>query len=173
MFKIFSFGFSDIFTTNNIEKMNGIMHSILYNMDINKFTEKYEDVFSGKPYEQLEKSNTINFIELKEDEEMYFLNIDLKGIDIREVSIRYDPGIIEINLYRLEIQKSFFGIVPRSILVKRAYNEKFENIEDIDTNQIFKNIDDEILRIRMQKKYPLESFDTIVEVESYEDNLDS
>ena len=172
MFKIFSFGFNDIFNKNNIEKINGIMYSILDNMDINKFTEEYEDVCSSNQYEELEKSNTTNFIELKEDNDMYFLNIDLKGIDIREVSIRYDPGIIEINLYRLEMQKSFFGIVPRNILVKRAYNKRYENIEDIDTSQILKNIDNGILSIRMQKKYPLEGFDTIVEVDSYEDDID-
>lgn len=172
MFKIFSFGFNDIFNKNNIEKINGIMYSILDNMDINKFTEEYEDVCSSNQYEELEKSNTTNFIELKEDNDMYFLNIDLKGIDIREVSIRYDPGIIEINLYRLEMQKSFFGIVSRNILVKRAYNKRYENIEDIDTSQILKNIDNGILSIRMQKKYPLEGFDTIVEVDSYEDDID-
>ena len=173
MFKIFSFGFSDLFNKNNIEKMNRIMYSILDNMDINQFTEEDENVFFSNQYEELEKSNTINFIELKEDKDMYFLNIDLKGIDIREVSIRYDPGIIEINLYRLEMQKSFFGIVPRNIIVKRAYNKRFENIEDIDTSQIFKNIDNGILSIRMQKKYPLEGFDAIVEVDSYEDNIDN
>lgn len=172
MFKIFSFGFNDIFNKNNIEKMNGIMYSILDNMDINQFTEEYEDAFSDKRYEQLEKNNATNFIELKEDEEMYFLNIDLKGIDIREVSIRYDPGIIEINLYRLEMQKSFLGLMPRNILVKREYKKRYEDIEDIDTSQILKNIDNGILSIRMQKKYPLESFETVVEVDSYEDNND-
>ncbi|WP_160687462.1 Hsp20/alpha crystallin family protein [Clostridium sp. C2-6-12] len=173
MFKIFSFGFNDIFNENNIEKMSGIMHSILDNMDISQFTEEYEDEFSGKPYEQLEKSNTNDFIELKEDKDMYFLSIDLKGVNIREVSIRYDPGIIQINLYRLEIQKSFIGIMPRNVLVKRLYRKKFENIEDIDTNQVYKNIDDGILSIRMQKKYPLECFNTIVDVDSYEDDIDN
>lgn len=173
MFKIFSFRFNDIFDINNIEKINGIMHSILDNIHINQFTEEYEDVFSGNQYEEPEKSNTINFIQLKEDKDMYLLNIDLRGINIREVSIRYDPGIIEINLYRLEIQKSFFGIVPRNIIVKKPYNKRFENIEDIDTSQILKNIDNGVLSIRMQKKYPLEDFDAIVEVDSYEDNIDS
>lgn len=173
MFKIFSFEFNDIFSKNNIEKMNGIVHSILDNMDINQLTEEYEDEFSGKTYEQTEKRSTTHFIEFKEDKDMYFLNINLKGIDIREVSIRYDPGIIEINLYRLEIQKSFFGFMPRNILVKRRYNKKFENIEDIDINQVFKSIDDGILSIRMQKKYTLETFDTIVDVDSYEDNIDN
>lgn len=173
MFKIFSFGFNDIFNKNNIEKMNGIMYSILDNMDINQFTKEFEDEFSDKSYELHEKSNTISFIELKEDKDMYLLNINLKGIDIREVSIRYDPGIIEINLYRLEMQKSFIGIVPRNILVKRAYNKRFENIEDIDISKVLKSIDNGILSIRMQKKYTLEDFNTIVEVDSYEDNIDN
>lgn len=173
MFKIFSFGFNDIFNKNNIEKLNGIMYSILDNMDINQFTEEFEDEFSDNPHEQHEKSNDINFIELKEDKDMYFLNINLKGIDMREVSIRYNPGIIEINLYRLEMQKSFFGIMPRNILVKRGYKKRFENIEDIDTSKVYKSIDNGILSIRMQKKYTLEDFNTIVEVDSYEDNIDN
>ena len=63
--------------------------------------------------------------------------------------------------------------MPRNILVKRPYNKRFENIEDIDTSQIFKNIDNGILSIRMNKKYSLEGFDTIVEVDSYEDNVDN
>ena len=173
MVRIFSFQFNDIFNSKNIEKMNGIMHSILDNMDISELAEEYRDMFSDQTYKEHEKSNSIDFIQFKEDAEMYFLTINLKGIDIREVSIRYDPGIIEINLYRAEIQKSFFGIVPRNILVKRAYNKRFENIEDIDTNHILKNIDNGILSIRMQKKYTLESLDTIIEVDFYEDNIDN
>ena len=49
-----------------------------------------------------------SFIQLKQYEDMYLLTIDLKGIDLRELSIRYDQGIIEINLIRSEIEKSSF-----------------------------------------------------------------
>lgn len=173
MFRIFSFQFSDIFNSKNIEKMNGIINSILDNVDISEFTEEYRDMFSHQTYGEHEKSNRIDFIQLEEDTEMYILTINLKGIDIREISIRYDPGIIEINLYRLEMEKGFFGIVPRNTIVKKAYNKRFENIEDIDTSQIIKNIDSGVLSIRMQKKYSLENFDIIVDVDSYEDNIDN
>lgn len=173
MFKIFSFQINNIFNLNNIEKMNGVMHSFLDNINISEFTEEYNEAFSDQSYEEHEKSNRNDFIQLKQDDDMYLLIIDLKGIDIREVSIRYDSGIMEINLNRSEIEKGVFGIVSRNRLVKRAYNKRYENLEDIDTSQILKNIDNEILSIRMQKKYPLESLSSVVDVESYEDNVDN
>ena len=168
MFKIFSFGFQDIFNSNNIEKMGRVINSFLDNIDISEFTENNREAFSNENYKEREEENESNFIEFKQYDDLYILTIDLKGIDLRELSIRYDPGIIEINLIRSEVEKSNFGIVPRSILVKKAYNKKFDNIEEIETSQIFKSIDDGILSIRMQKKYALES---VIEVDSYEDNV--
>ena len=173
MFKIFSFQINDIFNSNNIEKMNGVMHSFLDNINISEFTEEYRDSFSDQQYEEGEKGDEVDFIQLKQDEDMYLLIIDLKGIDIREVSIRYDLGTMEINLNRSEIERSYFGIASRNILVKKAYNKRFENLEEIDTSQILKSIDNGILSIRMQKKYPLKSLSRIVEVECYEDNVDN
>ena len=64
-------------------------------------------------------------------------------------------------------------LIPRNILVKKAYNKKFENIEEIDTSQILKNVDNGILSIRMQKKYAVESVSSIVDVDSYEENVDN
>lgn len=173
MFKIFSFQINDIFNLNNIEKMNGAMHSFLDNINISEFAEEYGETFSDQSYEEHEKNNRNDFIQLKQDDDMYLLNIDLKGIDIREISIRYDSGTMEINLNRSEIEKKLFGFVARNILVKKAYNKCFENLEEIDTNQILKNIDNGILSIRMQKKYTIESLSSVVDVESYEDNVDN
>lgn len=173
MFKIFSFQVNNMFNLNNIEKMNGFMHSFLDNINISEFKEEYCEDFPDQSYEESDKSNRNDFIQLKQDDDMYLLIIDLKGIDIREVSIRYDAGIMEINLNRSEMEKYVFGIASRNILVKRAYNKRFENIEDIDTSQILKNIDNGILSIRMQKKYTLEGLSSVVDVESYEDNVDN
>jgi HSP20 family protein len=170
MFKIFSFGFGDIFNLNNIEKVNRVMHSFLDNIDISEFTENYRDTFLNENYEKTEEVNENNFIELKQYEDMYLLTIDLKGINLRELSIRYDPGIIEINLNRSEIEKSSLRGISSNILVKKVYNKKFENIEEIDTSQIFKSIDNGILSMRMQKKYVLGSVLSIIDVDSYEDN---
>ena len=170
MFKIFSFGFGDIFSLSNIEKINRVMHSFLDDIEISEFTENYRDIFSNEDYEKTEEVNENNFIELKQYEDMYLLTIDLKGIDLRELSIRYDPGIVEINLNRSEIEKSIFHGLYNNTLVKKAYNKKFENIEEIDTSQILKSIDNGILSMRMQKKYVLESVLSIIDVDSYEDN---
>jgi HSP20 family protein len=168
MFKIFTFGFDDIFNSNNVQKINGIVQSFLDNFDINDFTGTQDDTYS---YERKEEGSC-NFIKLKQYEDMYLLSINLKGINLRELSIRYNPGILEINLNRSEIEKSGFGILSNSILVKKAYNKKFKDIEEIDTSQILKSIDNGVLSIIMQKKYPLENTFYIVDVDSYEDNVD-
>jgi HSP20 family protein len=165
VFKIFSFGFGDVFNLNNIEKVNRVMHSFLDNIDISEFTENYIDTFSTGKVEAINESN---FIELKQYEDMYLLTVDLEGIDLRELSIRYEPGIIEINLNRSEIEKSSLRQIYGNRLVKKSYYKKFENIEEIDTSQILKSIDNGILSMRMQKKYEL--LERIIDVDSYEDN---
>lgn len=169
MFKVFSFRLGDIFNLDNLERMGGIVQSFLDNIDINEFTREDDESYSDRDYEGSDSEKS-EFIELKEYEDMYVLNIDLIGIDLRELSIRYDPGIIEINLNRVEVEKRGIGILSNNTIVKKAYNKKFENIEEIDTSQILKSIDNRVLSIRMQKKYTLES---IIDVEFYEDNVDN
>ncbi|CUU51106.1 Hsp20/alpha crystallin family protein [Clostridium beijerinckii] len=168
MFKIFTFGFDNVFNPNNIEKISGIMHSFLDNFDINEFAKNNENISSNEG--NREEYN--NFIKLNRYDDMYHLTIDLKGIDLRELSIRYDPGILDINLNRLEIKKSGFGIFSNTALVKNAYNKRFNDIEDIDTNQILKSIDNGVLSIIMQKKYSLENTSNIIDVDSYQDDAD-
>lgn len=166
MFKIFSFGINDI------GKISGIMQSFLNDIDLSEFTKSHEDTLADE-YEEKTIERNNNFIELKQDEDMYLLTINLKGINLRELSIRYDPGIIEVNLNRSEVERGGFGILSNNVLVKRAYNKKFENIEEINTDQILKSIDNGILSMRMPKKYVLESETKIIEVDSYEDNVDN
>lgn len=173
MFKVFSFGVGDIFNLSNIEKINRVMNSFLDNIDASEFKEDYREDFTNTHYEEKEEAYENNFIELDQYEDMYLLTIDLNGIDMRELSIRYDQGKIEINLNRSEVERIFLGIIPKNIFVKKAYNKKFENIEEIDTSQILKSVDNGILSIRMQKKYSLESISSIVDVDSYEDNVDN
>lgn len=149
------------------------MYSFLDNIDINEFSEKYRATFSNENYEKTETGTETNFIELNQYEDMYLLTINLQGINLRELSIRYDAGIIEINLNRSEIEKNSFQNIYRNILVKKVYNKKFENIEEIDTSKILKSIDSGILSMRMPKKYVLEGASSIIDVNSYEDNVDN
>ena len=171
MFKIFSFGFGNIINSSNRERINTIMDSFLDNIYINQFTENYRDTFANTNDKKIEESKEIDFIELKQYEDMYLLIIDLKGIDLREVSIRYELGIIEVNLNRAEIEKNSFRGISGNVFVKKSYNKKFENIEEIDTSQILKSIDNDIFSMRMQKKYAL--IERIVDVDSYEENVDN
>ncbi|BCZ49329.1 hypothetical protein psyc5s11_53960 [Clostridium gelidum] len=171
MFKIFSFGFGNITSLSNRERINTIMNSFLDNIYINEVTENYR--YTDTNDKKIEESNEMDFIELKQYEDMYLLVIDLKGIDLREVSIRYELGIIEINLNRAEVEKSSFWDVSGNVFVKKSYNKKFENIEEIDTSQILKSIDNGIFSMRMQKKYAVKSVSSIVDVDSYEENVDN
>jgi len=171
MFKIFSFGFGNITSLSNRERINTIMNSFLDNIYINEVTENYR--YTDTNDKKIEESNEMDFIELKQYEDMYLLVIDLKGIDLREVSIRYELGIIEINLNRAEVEKSSFWDVSGNVFVKKSYNKKFENIEEIDTSQILKSIDNGIFSMRMQKKYAVKSISSIVDVDSYEENVDN
>lgn len=173
MFKIFSFRFGDIINLSNIDKMNRVMNSFLDNIYISEFTENYKDTFYNTKDKEIEEVNEADFIELKQYEDMYLLTIDLKGIDLRELSIRYDPGIIDVNLNRSEIEKSSFEGLFSNRPIKKLYNKKFENIEEIDTSQILKSIDNGVFSMRMQKKYALESVSIIVDVNSYEENVDN
>lgn len=166
MFKVFSFQLGDILNVKNLEKINGIMQSFLDNIDISEFLEENSE---AGDYEEKEIESN-QHIDLKQYEDMYLLTIDLKGVDLRELSIRYDPGILEINLNRLEVEKRGVGIISNNVVVKRAYNRKFENIEDIETDKILKSIDNGILSIRMPKKYSLNG---IIDVDFYEDNVDN
>ena len=173
MIKIFSFRFGNIINLSNIEKINRVMNSFLDNIYISELTENYEDTFSNTNDKEIEEANEADFIELELIEDMYLLTIDLKGIDLRELSIRYDPGIIEVNLNRSEIEKNSFKGIFSNMPAKKLYNKKFENIEEIDTSQILKSIDNGVFSIRMQKKYAIESVSTIVDVNSYEENVDN
>lgn len=169
MFKIFSFRIGDTFNLNNLQKISDIMSSVLENIDISEFQDANNENLEEGIYERKEDENN-DFIELEQYEDMYLLNINLKGIDLRELSIRYDPGILEINLNRSELVNRGIGILASKVLVKKSYNKKFENIEDIETSQVLKNIDNGILSIRMPKKYAL---DGVVDVNFYEDNVDN
>ncbi|EHI96860.1 hypothetical protein CDLVIII_0121 [Clostridium sp. DL-VIII] len=177
MFKIFSFGFSDKLNLNNIGNISGVIQSFLDNIDLSEITKSYEEA-SNEHLEKDEETES-SFIQLKQDDDMYLLTINLRGIDLRELSIRYDPGIIEVNANRSEVQRSGFGILYSNMIVKKSYNRKFENIEEIDTDQVLKNIDNGVLSIRMPKKYILESGTNIIEVDSIEvdsydeDNVDN
>lgn len=170
MFKIFSFGSGGNLNLNSIKKIGGIMQSFLNSIDIESLAKDYEDTIVAE-FHDGNTEDSASFVELKQDEDMYLLTIELRGIDSRELSIRYDPGIIEVNLSRSEIQKRGFGVMSSNSVIKRTYNKKFTDVEEIDTNQILKNIDNGVLSIRMPKKYVFEAGENIIEVESFEDEM--
>lgn len=177
MFKVFPFSFSGTFTLNQLgqltNEIGGVLLSVLENVDIDELSKKYKEVISDTYEEEEVENDTSKFIEFEEYDDMYLLRINLMGIDIRELSIKYDPGIIEINLYRAEVQNNNFFGYSNNIIQKKQYNKKFDNIEEIDTNRLVKAIDDGIYKMSMPKKYVLDNESNIVDIDNINDSESS
>ncbi|HCW54196.1 MAG TPA: Hsp20/alpha crystallin family protein [Clostridium sp.] len=197
MFNLFPFNFNHIFnytnpnsgvnfssfisfTSSTGQNQFDFMNKIQFS---NEFKNLMSDFIGGIDFEKLysEYNKTLNnineglieneecrFIEFEEFQDMYLLKIDLTGIDLRELSIRYDPGIINIRLKRSEIDKtlSFFGYGDQKI-IKRDYSKTFDNIEDIDISKVYKKIDNGIYTLNMPKKYMIDSGERIIDIENY------
>lgn len=171
MFNFFSFKDGVFFTFGNFNKIDDIVQSLFENSDINEITELYEDAFNDY-FDNTNKENedeNIDFIKFESYDDMYLLTIELKGIDLRELSIKYDSGIIEINSNRLEMSKNAFGITRK---VKKHYNRKFDNVEEIDIDNLLKSVDKEMLSIRMPKKFSIDVSQQIVDID-YIDVIDA
>lgn len=163
MFNFFPFKGGGVFTFGTFNKIDDMVESFLGDIGINEITDLYEDVFSNYENSDEEKNQEeVNFIKFESYDDMYLLTIELNGVNLRELSIRYDSGIIEINLNRLEINTNPFGIKTK---VKNHYNKTFDNIEEIDTDNILKSIDEEILSIRMPKRFYVDGSPEIVDID--------
>lgn len=163
MFNFFPFKGGGVFAFGTFNKIDDMVESFLGDIGINEITDLYEDVFSNYENSDEEKNQEeVNFIKFESYDDMYLLTIELNGVNLRELSIRYDSGIIEINLNRLEINTNPFGIKTK---VKNYYNKTFDNIEEIDTDNILKSIDEEMLSIRMPKRFYVDGSPEIVDID--------
>lgn len=173
MFKIFPFSFSGSFNLNQLgqltNEISGVLLSVLESIDMDELSKQYKEAVSNIYEDEEIEDETSSFIEFEEYDDMYLLTLDLMGIDIRELSIRYDQGVIAVNLYRSEIQNNKFMGYNNNTIVKKQYSRTFENIEEIDTNKLIKSIDDGIYKISMPKKYTIDSTSNIVDVEGIND----
>ncbi|SFD06428.1 Hsp20/alpha crystallin family protein [Clostridium uliginosum] len=158
MFRIFPFKFGMV---TDVNKLGGIIGSFLDNID--DITEEHEDEI-----DKLEESN--EFINLQEYDDMYVLTIELTGIDLREMSIQYNPGKISINLNRSEVIKSGFGLFTSNVIIKKNYKKEFKNIEAVEETKIFKILERGVFKISMPKKYFIDEELKIVDVDNYIEN---
>lgn len=157
---------------NLFDEIQDAVNSVLSNVNIQELAEQYyntiSDIIGENSIEEKKTDNDCDFIRLERDEAMYILQIDMKGIDLRELSIRYDPGILDINLKRSEYDDNFYNYMGQNNnFVKKKYSTSFNNIEEIDTDKVLKSFDNGILVMRMPKKYVIDSSSKIVEVENY------
>ncbi|MDO5517031.1 MAG: Hsp20/alpha crystallin family protein [Clostridium sp.] len=197
MFNIFPFNFSQIFNCTNFTSgtnftsftsftsftgQNGsnfmnqsqfpndfenLLSDFLGGIDLEKLYSQYNKALDSINEELIEKEEC-NFIKFEEFQDLYLLKIDLTGIDLRELSIKYDPGIIKIRLKRAEVDNTlgYLGYGDQRI-IKKDYTKTFDNIEDIDISKVYKNIDNGIYTLNMPKKYMIESGAKIIDIDSY------
>lgn len=152
---------------NLFEQIQNVVSSALNSIDLEELAQQYYIAISENIRENTIENN-YDFIKFERSDDMYTLRIDLKGIDLRELSIRYDPGILDINLNRSEYDNNSYNYGGyTNNLIKKKYNTSFDNIEEIDTERVIKSIDNGVLTMRMPKKYTLNSGSKIVEVENY------
>lgn len=166
MFRIFPFKFGG---TIDLNKVGSIIGDFLENIDISIFTEEYnmgDESYRIKNKEDKQEEKA-EFINLEEYDDMYVLSIELKGVDLRQTSIRYDPGKISINLNKFEMNKANNGMFTSNYMVKKNYIKEFDNIEAIEETKLIKTMENGVLRISMPKKYILDSKSKIVDVNDY------
>ena len=166
MFNFFPFKGGGVFTFGTFNNRDGMVQSFFENIDMNEVTNLYEDVFSNCENVDEEQAD---FIKFESYDDMYLLTIELRGINLGELSIQYDPGIIEINLNREEINTNSLGMKKK---IKKNYNKKFDNIEEIDIDNLLKSIDADVLSIRMLKKFSLSASTEVVDID-YTDIVDT
>lgn len=192
MFNMFPFNFTQIFSGSNFTSFTsftGFMGQNRFNINdqFNNFTNQFENIMSdfldgvdfdklyseyNKALKEINEELTVkeecDFINFEEFQDMYLLKIDLTGIDLRELSIKYDPGIIKISLKRAELERlSEYSGYGDQRIVKKNYTKTFDNIEDIDISKVYKNIDNGIYTLNMPKKYMIDGQSKIIEIDNY------
>lgn len=192
MFNMFPFNFTQIFSGSNFTSFTSFtgftgQNGFNINEQFNNFTNQFENIMSDflggvdfdKLYseynkalkeinEELTEKEECDFINFEEFQDMYLLKIDLSGIDLRELSIKYDPGIIKISLKKAERERlSGYSGYGDQRIVKKNYTKTFDNIEDIDISKVYKNIDNGIYTLNMPKKYMIDGQSKIIDIDSY------
>ncbi|WP_315079697.1 Hsp20/alpha crystallin family protein [uncultured Clostridium sp.] len=173
MFKMFPFKF---WGTINIENLGNMIGSFLEDIDlsglINELDEEYEEENSKESQESEDSKDEdmAEFIQLEEYDDMYILTIELSGVDLRQTSIQYNPGILSINLNKMEEVSQHIGMFSSNCMVKKNYRKEFDKIESIDESKIMKILEDGVLKISMPKKYALNEDSKIIDVKNYIEN---
>lgn len=160
------FSFNNRFN-NLTNEFENIMSDFLEGVDFDEIYSEYNKALNDINEELIEKEEC-NFIKFEEFQDLYLLRIDLSGIDLRELSIKYDPGIIKVTLKRAELESgSGYFLYGNQRIVKRNYEKIFDNIEEIDISRVYKNIDNGVYTLNMPKKYIIDGQSKIIDIDSY------
>ena len=150
MFGFFRFQGMSMFTNGTFQMIDGMVNTFFQNMNVIEFPE-YENI--EEKYDDEIETTADDIIRFESFKDMYILSIKLQGVSLKELSIRYEDDIININLNRIEERKNYY----MNNMIKKHYNKVFDNIEKIDTDKLFKSIDNGYLMITMPKKYVMDN----------------
>ena len=109
MFKFFS----GTFNMGNLAELGNLVESFISTIDSSI------DELSKEIEESTIEEKISSFIDFQQDDDMYLLKINLNGIDLRELSIKYNPGVIDINLKRTEVEQRGIGYFTNNVVVKK------------------------------------------------------
>lgn len=174
--------YNSLNANNNYEQLNSIDINELANefrallsdlgkqLNIQDIAGEYMNSMNNRGIETNKTEEEYEFIKFKELNDMYVLKIDLSGVDLRELSVKYDPGVIKISLKRSEYDDSIdFNGYNNPKVIKREYKKTFNNIEEVDLSRVIKNVDGGSFNLRMPKKYVLEQGNNIIDVDKFID----
>ncbi|EES47745.1 Hsp20 family protein [Clostridium botulinum] len=173
MFKMFPFKF---WGTINIGNLGNMIGSFLEDIDLSGLIDEFEQEYDEEKFNESQEpedskgKDVAEFIQLEEYEDMYILTIELKGVDLRQTSIQYNPGKLSINLNKMEKVSQHIGMFSSDYMVKKNYKKEFDKIESIDESKIMKILENGVLKISMPKKYALNDDSKIVDVKNYIEN---
>ncbi|AOR24796.1 Hsp20/alpha crystallin family protein [Clostridium taeniosporum] len=172
MFRMFPFNF---WSSINIDNLGNMISSFFNDIDLsslmNEFSNEYNEHEEENNEEPQEKEeDKAEFIRLEEYEDIYILTIELEGVDLRQTSIQYNPGVISINLNKIEKEAQHIGMFSSNYRMRKNYKKVFKNIESVDESKIMKILENGMLRICMPKKYALNKNSKIIDVKNYIEN---
>ena len=126
------------------------MKLIQYNQNL------FSDFFDNFIYNELNKRDYLKFktpdINVLEDEKFFLIEFAVPGKKKNDFSIEIDKNILSVGLDESKLTNSNPDLYSRREFGYESFNRTFNLPEIVDTNKIYANYEDGILKIKLNKK---------------------
>ena len=126
------------------------MKLIQYNQNL------FSDFFDNFIYNELNKRDYLKFktpdINVLEDEKFFLIEFAVPGKKKNDFSIEIDKNILSVGLDESKLTNSNPDLYSRREFGFESFNRTFNLPEIVDTNKIYANYEDGILKIKLNKK---------------------